>query len=96
MDQFKASIKLDILNMPQVQTAIELMESSVNDERIPAEIRAEYKERFDAIRWEIPSQDDFEQEFQETRARMRESRERMNNRTWRLIDREGPSDASQT
>lgn len=85
MDQLKATIQVDILNMQSVKDAVEIMQEIVNDDRIPMEIRTQYQERFDAIPWKLPTQDDFEQEYRDVAERMRESRERMCNRTWRLI-----------
>lgn len=89
MESLKATVQVDMLNMTQVKAAIEIIQEVVNDDRIPVEIRTQYQERFDTIPWQLPTQDDFEQEYRDVAERMRESRERMNNRTWRLIRQDG-------
>jgi hypothetical protein len=88
MVELKGTIQVDVLNMQSVQDAIEIMQEVVNDDRIPVDIRKEYQERFDAIKWEIPSLDDIEQDFKSTAARMQKDREQMYNRKWCLIRRD--------
>jgi hypothetical protein len=85
MESLKATIQVDILNMQAVKDAVEIMQEIVNDDRIAVEVRSQYRERFDAIPWKLPTHDEFEQDYRDVAERMRESRERMNNRTWRLI-----------
>ncbi|OMF28317.1 hypothetical protein BK132_14765 [Paenibacillus sp. FSL H8-0259] len=95
MVELKGTIQVDVLNMQPVQNVIEIMQEVVNDDHIPVDIRKEYQERFDAIKWEIPSLDDIEQDFKSTAARMQKDREQMYNRNWRLIGRIGTSNAEQ-
>lgn len=81
-------MELNLLNLPIFQELVKVFAESVEDERIPEDVRKEYSARYEAIMHNaVPSDDDFEQEYDETSERIKEHRESMVARSRNLIRR---------
>lgn len=48
------NLRLDVLNLEPVKEVTGVLVDMLNDERIPEDIRQEYKNRVDAIEWKEP------------------------------------------
>ncbi|MBY9077265.1 hypothetical protein KIH86_03590 [Paenibacillus sp. HN-1] len=75
---------INILNIDQISEVIGIAKGMVEDERIPAEVREEYMDRFLSIQWESGEQE-FEEDFKSVSQEIQTVREQMEKRHRRLL-----------
>jgi hypothetical protein len=45
----RVSVKIDVLNIPVFQAMLEVFAQTIDDERIPEDVRGEYNEKYKSI-----------------------------------------------
>ncbi|WP_438491038.1 hypothetical protein [Paenibacillus sp. IHBB 3054] len=78
-------MELNMLNLPVFKAAVDVFAQSLEDERIPPEVREEYRGRYISAVDLAKETNDFDKEFSEVSDRIKGQRERMDCKPRRLI-----------